>query len=290
MRKLQMKSAVGKDVREMAVLRLLAMVRLIALAAGLALSLAAGREAWSGPLPFTGSISARIDFVRPGLPPLIVGATGAGTAAVGTNGAGHILNLALGGGEFATAGLVFVPSPATPGIKGVQFTASNGAGAFARTPTAMSPLGGVMPLNGIAKVCLFAPCASAVGNITVPLNVVGAGGAAAASTASGNVGVTVLGAPWTTGAAAVGTISGMGFAHGPASATSSTANPSGVVQLVTPVFVSTNLTGPGLGFATMDLHFIPEPATLTLLGFGVVGLVLAGRSRRGGTGRLGLRS
>ena len=75
----------------------------------------------------------------------------------------------------------------------------------------------------------------------------------------------------------------MGFAHGPSSNTSSTANPSGVVQLITPMQVVTNLTTGSnqkialFGFLT--IHFVPEPGMLLLLGSGVAGLVLLGRHR-----------
>jgi hypothetical protein len=73
----------------------------------------------------------------------------------------------------------------------------------------------------------------------------------------------------------------MGFAHGPASLTSSTANPSGQVQLVTPIFISTNIGASAVlpGFAILNLHFVPEPGTLMLLGSGIAGLVAFGRSR-----------
>ena len=73
-----------------------------------------------------------------------------------------------------------------------------------------------------------------------------------------------------------------GFAHGPASLTSSTAQPGGVLQLVTVSKVYTSLTGafpemPVTGF--LDLYFVPEPGTGLLLGLGVVALAAAGRRR-----------
>jgi hypothetical protein len=64
---------------------------------------------------------------------------------------------------------------------------------------------------------------------------------------------------------------------------STTGQPSGVVQLVTPMQVWTNLpTGSNAKlslFGYLGIHFIPEPGMLLLLGSGVAGLVLLGRHR-----------
>jgi hypothetical protein len=50
---------------------------------------------------------------------------------------------------------------------------------------------------------------------------------------------------------------------------------------VTPIFISTNIGAfavvPAFGF--FNLHFVPEPGTLVLLGSGIAGLVAFGRSR-----------
>jgi hypothetical protein len=75
----------------------------------------------------------------------------------------------------------------------------------------------------------------------------------------------------------------MGFAHGPASGTTSTAQPSGVLQVVTPNQVRTNLAlGSNVKVSILGellIHFIPEPGALLLLGSAMIGLVLIGRSR-----------
>ena len=108
--------------------------------------------------------------------------------------------------------------------------------------------------------------------------------------------ISVEAAPWTiktataidqtddnTGAAAFHNVTRMGFAHGPASGTTTTAAPSGVLQIVTPSQIRTNLnlgSSKKLGAITeLLIHFIPEPGLLLLLGSGVVGLAVLGRNR-----------
>ena len=73
-----------------------------------------------------------------------------------------------------------------------------------------------------------------------------------------------------------------GFQHGPASATSNTGAIGGVLQLVTPVKIETNLNPPSTVLAVwgeITLSTIPEPGLAILLGSGVAGLVLLGRQR-----------
>jgi hypothetical protein len=148
-----------------------------------------------------------------------------------------------------------------------------------------------MPLNGVAKVCLFKDCSKATANVSVPFSipgfrpaVVGVGGTL--GTGSEDT-VMVIGAPWTAGTAAVGTVTQAGFQHGPASATSSTAQASGAIRLVTPIFVTISNRAGGSNdafipsFAILDLHFVPEPSTSLLLGGGIAALVLFGRTKRG---------
>ncbi len=103
-------------------------------------------------------------------------------------------------------------------------------------------------------------------------------------------------APWTvhtataidqtddnTGTAAFHNVTRMGFAHGPGSGTTSTAQPSGVLQIVTPNQVRTNLTlGSSVKVGILGellVHFIPEPGLLVLLGSGIAGLLLLGHRR-----------
>jgi hypothetical protein len=238
-----------------------------ALAASLLVFGLAG-QAHAVSLGFTGSLSVAITGVDPVLLP------GTGTAVINGSGAGgHLTGLELPANVFAvTAVVVPVTDPGAFPIAGVQVTAANAAGNFAGSGGA--GLGGTMPINGGSKVCLFGPCASAVANLVVPLSVVGAGGTALVS---GAVNLTVIGAPWTTGTAAIGDATAMG---GVAPA-SNTGAPSGTLTLVTPIFISTNIGASAIvpAFSILSLHFVPEPGTLMLLGSGIAGLVAFGRSR-----------
>ncbi len=252
-------------------------------------------------LTYTGSISVGIGTIPP------VSLAGGGVATINGSGGGpHISDLDLAQGAFAgtAATPVFNASPISGLLvaggtvtqmfmaMAATFTfvyptgsASNATGSFGNI-SAGPPGGGVMALNGVVLVCLFAGGGGAAlgcggtpaSNLVVPLSPIGQGGSAFATA---GVNITAFGAPWTIGTAAVQASTVMGFAHDPGSATSSTAAPSGVVQLVTPVFVSTNLGAfPTVAvFANLTLHFVPEPGTLLLLGAGIAGLAVLGRRR-----------
>jgi hypothetical protein len=226
-------------------------------------------QAHAATLPFSGTLSINLSTLAP------VTLPGSGTATV--NGAGvpgHLTALQLPASPFSVAGLGLpVTNPDSFPIAGVQITAHNTVGNFVGSGGA--GFTGIMPIVGFAKVCLFNACKAAVANLSVPLDLVGAGGSA---TVTGPVNVTVVGAPWTTGIAAIGTVTRMGsVAPG-----SNTGAAGGNVQLVTPIFISTNV-GPSAvvpAFATMTIAFTPEPGTLAALGAALVTLVAMGRSRR----------
>jgi hypothetical protein len=201
---------------------------------------------------------------------------GQGVANVnGSSGGAHLNTLALPAGVFEnlTSPLVVPADTADFPLVAVQLTVSNQAGAIHAGA-------GAIPLAGFAKVCLFDECPAAVANVNVPLSVVGVGGVAIVGGAE-PVQVTVIGAPWTTGTAVIGTVTRMGFAHGPGSNASSTAQASGQIQLVTPIFISTNQSPIAVmpAFAFLSLHFVPEPGTIALVGGGIVLLATAGRAR-----------
>jgi hypothetical protein len=60
-----------------------------------------------------------------------------------------------------------------------------------------------------------------------------------------------------------------------------------VVQLVTPVFIATNIPASVVVpiFGILRLHFAPEPGTALLLGVGIAGLAAVGQRRDARNGR-----
>ena len=156
-----------------------------------------------------------------------------------------------------------------------------------------------LPVGGLARICLFITDCS--GNLPLALT----GHTSASGTAgigigglltlggSGLIRVSVQAAPWTLHKRTlldqtdqfgnIITKMGRGFVHGPASLSSSTAKPSGIVQFLSAAQVTTNITAGSNDvialFNRLRIHFVPEPGMLLLLGSGVAGLVLLGRQR-----------
>ncbi len=237
------------------------------------------------PTAFSGTLSVLISMPDGSLPsgsgvyapfPLIeISATG--TADVTYSG-GNLTAFSLAGGTFATTETVPVTDPRDgPITQLVAQNLLNGAGSFTVIPggninndfgTNLSGTGsGVMGVSGLVKLGILP---GPLANVTVPftsggVNGVGLGGNIVIYT--GAFGVSVRGAPWTTGTASIGTATAMGFVAG------------NTIQLVSPTFISTTLSSlnPMPSFATLTLSFVPEPGTLLLVASGVAGLALLGR-------------
>jgi hypothetical protein len=225
------------------------------------------------PLPFQGEVGIVLPTIG-----VIVSVSGNGLADVRTNASGLLTALDLPAGVFATSATF----PGSVALRELHVAASNGAGAFAGL-TAHGG-GGTMPVQGIARLCLLAPCSIATLYRDLALSPVGAGGTAMVT---GAITITLDGARWTKGGftiTAPGLVSEVeGFAAGPGGLTGSTAQPGGVLSLVTPIHIHTSL--PGLrelpGFALLSLTFVPEPGTLALLGAGLVATAIgAHRAQR----------
>ena len=202
---------------------------------------------------------------------------GAGISSVGVvRSAGGKITAITGvpSGLFVLNTVIAITDPAAAPIAGLQITQSNKAGAFA---LAGGHIGGQMPMSGFNKVCLFSQCDNATtpppANLVVPITVVGSGGSVSASTL---VEITAIGAPWTTGTAAVGTVSIKGFAKN----ITNTASASKVdIRLVTPIFISTNIGASAVVPAFSTLEFTPEPGIALGFGAAITTLLALGRQR-----------
>jgi len=257
------------------------------------LAIGTGRSAGAATLDFTETLGINIfgfrdvDITSP--PPytgplVLLTVPGAGSVQVTDDGSLHILSFALPGGAFAPATTTYVLPAWVTVLNSLRFTlAQNLSGSFSGI-SGGPPGGGPIGLSGIAKICLLAYPPSCNSFIPLPLTPTtgGAGfGIGGTRTVTGSVNITFQDAPWTTGQPVMtihtpGTTNTTpvlpgGFAHGPASLTSSTAQPSGALQLVTVSKVYTSLKG---AFpeepvtAILTLRFAPEPGGAALARFG----------------------
>ena len=246
--------------------------------------------------------------------------TGGGVATI-NNSAGVIpahlntLRLAASRGQINGTFTRLVTDPDVIG-NGVYALEYIDVGGLTGTPTNLSggavstaPGGGILPQGGLVKICLLSydctiylpliinqPTTTANGGTGTGTKGVGVGGLITAG-GYGGIRISLQAAPWTIKTATVqdqitppagppreiSTWVAKGWAHGPASNTTTTAQVSGMVQLVTASQVVTNLP---LGSSDLMgqlvitvIHFIPEPGLLLLLGSGVAGLALLGRSK-----------
>lgn len=254
------------------------------------------------------AIAATVDFegtftlTLGALPSVIVNDTGVATVTFSSG--THINDLALPSG-FATASTT-IPLTDPNNIELVTLIGNT----LALVPATLKPISGggpltarTMPIVGTFKLCFLTTGCSAFLSIPLqdPENAAIGAGIGGLLTVNGfgkGTHISVINAAWTvsdgtftsiftTNAMVPGDIRATqnetftAFAHGPASG-SSTANTSGVLLMVNPARVLTNLKSPSniLGLPiSLRLHFLPEPGLLALLGSGVAGLALLGRSR-----------
>jgi len=244
--------------------------------------------------------------------------TGGGVATVNDSAGGvpaHLstLRLAASHGNISGTETVIITDPdvAGNGVGAIIVDATLGTGIFSPVSGGAASTGALvrdqMPMRGLAKVCLLSTSCTAYVSLplTAPTTVngvpgtgtkgIGIGGFITAG-GYGGIRLSLQAAPWTiktttvidqittTGGSRIFTSqTARGWAHAPASTTTSTAQTSGMVQLVTPGQIQTNLplgSSDQMGARIILLfHFIPEPGLLLLLGSGVVGLAVLGRRR-----------
>ena len=235
------------------------------------------------------------------LPSAVIQGTGVATVNDAAN--NHLSTLRLAGGISGTDVVPVTDPDTTPQIPTIiisQVLLGTGTltGLAGNLPVPGGGSGGgILPVKGVAKVCILQGCDfSLFLDTTLTLNngITGVGVANQLTLGYVNPAakISINNAPWTlatktgvnqTVEGGFTNLSAKGYVHGAGSNTSSTAATSGVIQLITPSQVvtkgvSANSTQLSL-FTTLTLHFVPEPGLLLLIGSGVVGLGLLGRSR-----------
>jgi len=269
---------------------------LLLVACTLAGALAFGSVAQAAPLKWHGTSISHIGT----LPEIRYVGSGISTVN-GSTGYGH-LNQVFNVDPFIFTAQVPVTDPEVTqanGIVAIRATVTGGSG-IATGISGGPPVNANFKTYGFTKVCLYDPNCNPGGFLPLTLyqhattsaeKGLGIGGLLSIG-GFGGIRISVINNPWTLGnAAAVDETDGgnfvnlttNGYVHGPASLTSSTAKPSGVVQFVTPSQITTNLTAGSASLQaslnSIRFHFIPEPGMLLLIGSGVAGLILIGRAR-----------
>jgi hypothetical protein len=212
--------------------------------------------------PFTGNVS----FALATLPSIV--ATGGGTAtSCGACGDLTIVPVAWG---VTMTNITLSPTAANP-LSALSGTLVNPACTF----DGMGGNGG-----GVGGACGLGGTINALVNgqpfLVVPLAVLGQNG----RLTFGQFGSWIDGQAWTTGTATA-TINGAPVAGGTMVGYDNRAlNGVGTIQLVAPGGLMSTLGGAFPLLVSMTITVVPEPATLMLLGSGVLGLAVLGHRRR----------
>jgi hypothetical protein len=259
------------------------------LALALVMRVASASVAGASPLHWEGTLS--IELL--GLAPLAM--TGGGVATVdGPDGGAWLQTLRLAasrGGIDGTALLPITDAGLAP-IASIRATASLGTASLAPISGGIGTAlltRGTLPLRGLAKLCLFSTSCGTFLPLDLTRQTPGGGvegagiGGVLSIGGTGPLRFSIQGAPWTLRTATVGVptpgggelpVFASGFVHGAGSVTGSTGLPGGMLQLVTPIRITSN-QGNGLaGFGRLSVRFLPEPGWLVLLAAGLVGLGL----------------
>jgi hypothetical protein len=193
-----------------------------------------------------------------------------GSGVTGSSSGAMNITVAAGTGFADT---IHFPSPtsAAPPISGWDYTVgANGAGSFSGATPAL--VGG--PMSIAFHICGEAYGGLCLINLNLPL---GVNQTVTPPVVSG-IGITMHGSEWTAGTAAIaltqgGTATEMG-------ANGLNGKGAGTLVLVSSVNVLTSIAGQLPSFATLTLDFVPEPASLPLLGAVTLALALGVRQLR----------
>lgn len=247
---------------------------------------AAGGAARADLVPFSeGRLLLRFGSLYGSTSPPLAEAPLSGVMDATRSGDGSLLGLGVAPSLFAADERIALGAVALlPGAVSVDVAFANGGGAFARTGTGTGErFAGTMPLLGFHKVCLFFSCDDPSATIaSVPLDVVGSGGIASDFPF---LRVAIAGETWSTGSVTVDLEGGAtSMVTGGLTPTSAGGT---VVQLVTPLMISTNAVGPDdqdvppvRGYAQLTLALAPEPGAVAALGAAIAALLAAGLRRR----------
>lgn len=253
----------------------------------------ASKVEWTGTLNTKLAAAERfkLDGTRRGL-------RGSGVATINGSGGGGLINTIRFDGGITGSDYNPVTDPDTNGtIASIGASGTLGVGTL-KDLNSPPLIGDVLTVAGFSRICLLTPnCGNGTGLfLDIPYddgdgNQVGVGGLLTAGR-FGDVRISIVAGPWTIGTGtainqtqegAFKVVTASGFAHAAASGSSPVASASGMIQLISPMQVTTIGAGDNNElqslFSILTLHFIPEPGFLLLMGAGVVGLGILGRNR-----------